>query len=208
MLSYPLKPVLSICRNLFRTLVLMLLFVNQLIYLQTLGLIEGCHMDGASSSLDQNIAHPLVNRSSAESERNIPTGSHHANRTQSIRDLDALSGKGMEKPMPQDQTEDVARKDTPTSTQTQSIEEPLELLRELREKNAHGNLHSSPQYGAGFEQPHTNPTPDASRCSDGTLHLLPEYKILSALAYDTNIYHYCHYHYNTPNVSPGPHHHQ
>jgi len=108
--------------------------------------------------------------------------------------------------MPQDQTEDVARNDTPTSTQTQSIEDSLlKLLGELREKNSHGNLHSSPQYGAGFlGQPHTNPTPDASRSSDGTPPLRPEYKIPPA--YVTKVYHHhYHYHYNTPSgVSPPP----
>jgi len=104
--------------------------------------------------------------------------------------------------MPQDQTEDVARKDTPTSSQTQSIEELLELLRELREKNLHDDLHPSPQYGTAgsFAQPHTNPTPDTSRSSDGALHVLPEYKIPSA--YVTKVYHHYHYHYNTPNISP------
>ena len=105
--------------------------------------------------------------------------------------------------MPQDQTEDVPRKDTPTSTQTQSFEELLELLRELREKNVHDNLCSSPQYDAGsFGQPHTSPTPDASRSSDGTLHSLPEYKIPSV--YVTKVYHHYHYHYNAPNISPPP----
>jgi len=104
--------------------------------------------------------------------------------------------------MPQDQTEDVARKDTPTSSQTQSIEELLELLRELREKNLHDDLHPSPQFGTAgsFAQPHTNPTPDTSRSSDGALHVLPEYKIPSA--YVTKVYHHYHYHYNTPNISP------
>jgi hypothetical protein len=136
------------------------------------------------------------------SERNIPTDSQHVKRTQSIGDLNDLSSKGKEKAMSQDQTEDVARKDTPTSTQTQSIEELLELLRELREKNVHGNLHSSPQYVAdSFAQPHTNPTPHAPRSSDGTLPLLrPEYKIPPA--YVTKVYHHYHYHYNAPNVSP------
>jgi hypothetical protein len=140
-----------------------------------------------------------------ESEsNNILTDSQHANRIQSIGDLDDLSSKGQEKAMPQDQTENVARKDTPTSTPTQSIEELLELLRELRHKNAQGNLHeSSPQYGAGsFGQPHTNPTPEASRSSDGTLPLRPEYKIPPA--YVTKVYHHYHYHYNAPNVSPPP----
>ena len=104
--------------------------------------------------------------------------------------------------MPQDQAEDMARKDTPTSTQTQSFEELLELLRDFRE-NVHGNLRSSPQYGAGyFGQPHTSPTPDASRSSDGTLHSLPEYKIPSA--YVTKVYHHHHYHYNAPSISPPP----
>jgi len=104
--------------------------------------------------------------------------------------------------MPQD-TEDVARKDTPTSSQTQSIEELLELLRELREKNVHGNLRSSPQYGAGsLGRPHASPTPDASRSSDGTLHSLSEYKIPSAFV--TKVYHHYHYHYNAPNISPSP----
>jgi hypothetical protein len=143
-----------------------------------------------------------VNESLEKSECNIPTDSQHANRTQSIGDLDDLSSKGKEKAIPQDQTEDVARKDTPTSTQTQ-IEELLELLRELREKNVQGNLHSSPQYASGsFAQPHTNPTPDTSRSSDGTLPLRPEYKIPSASV--TKVYHHYHYHYNAPNVSPPP----
>ena len=138
-----------------------------------------------------------------KSESNIPTNSQHANRIQSIGDLD-LSSKGKEKAMPQDQTEDVAHKDTPTSTQAQSIEELLELLKELREKNTHSNLHSSPQYAAGFlGQPHTNPTPDTSRSSDGTLPLRHEYKIPSA--YVTKVYHHYHYHYNVPSgVSPPP----
>ena len=135
-----------------------------------------------------------------KSERKIPTGSQQANRTQSIGDLDDLNSKGKEKAIPRDQAEDVARNDTPTST---SIEEILELLKELREKNGQGNLHSSPQYAAGsFAQPHTNPTPDASRKLDGTPHLLPEYKIRSS--YVTKIYHHHHYHYNAPNLSPAP----
>jgi hypothetical protein len=139
-----------------------------------------------------------------KSDCNVPTDSQHANRTQSlIRDLDDLSSKGKEKAMPQDQTEDMACKDTPTSTPTQSIEELLELLRELREKNVHGNFRSSPQYGAGsFGQPHTSPTPNASRSSDATLQLLPECKIPSA--YVTKVYHHYHYHYNAPNISPPP----
>jgi hypothetical protein len=143
-----------------------------------------------------------VNESLEEkSECNIPTDSQHANRTQSlIRDLDDLSSKGKEKAMPQDQTEDVPRNDTRTSTQTQSFEEFLELLREFREKN---DLRSSPQYGAGsFGQPHTSPTPDMSRSSDGALHSLPEYQIPSA--YVTKVYHHYHYHYNAPNFSPRP----
>ena len=138
-----------------------------------------------------------------ESECNIPTDSQHVNSTQNIGDLDDLNSKGKEKAIPRDQTEDVARKDAPISTQTQSIEELLELLRELRDKNVHGNLHSSPQYGAGsFAQPHTNPTPDASRSSDVTLHSLPGYKIPPA--YVTKIYHHHHYYYNVPDVSPPP----
>ena len=134
-----------------------------------------------------------------KSECNIPTDSQHANRTQSlIRDPDDLSSKGKEKAMPQDQTEDVPRKDTPTSTQTQSFEEFLELL-----KNVHGNLRSLPQYGAGsFGRPHTSPTPDTSRSSDDTPYSLPEYKIPSA--YVTKVYHHYHYHYNAPNTSPPP----
>ena len=136
-----------------------------------------------------------------KSDCNVPTDSQHANCTQSlIRDLDDLSSEGKKKAMSQDQTEDVARKDTPTSTQTQSFEELLELLRELREKNIHGNFRPSPQYGAGsLGQPHTS-TPDASRSSDATLQLLPERKIPSA--YVTKVYHHYHYHYNTPNVPP------
>ena len=138
-----------------------------------------------------------------KSECNIPTDLQHANRTRSIGDLDDLSSKVKEKAIPQDQTEDVARKDSPTSIQTRSFEELLELLRELRHKNAQGNLHSSSQYGAGsFGQHHTNPTPDASRSSDGTLPLGPEYKIPPA--YVTKVYHHYHYHYNAPNVSPTP----
>jgi len=137
------------------------------------------------------------------SECNIPTNSQHANRTEGIGDLNDLNDRGKEKAIPQDQTEDVARNGTPTSTQTQLIEELLELLREFREKNVHGNLHSSPRHAAGsFIQPHTNPTPDMSRSSDGTLPLRPEYKIPSASV--TKVYHHYHYHYNTPNVSPPP----
>ena len=133
----------------------------------------------------------------------MPIISQHANRNQSTLLLDSLSSKGKEKAISQDQTEDVARKDTPTSTQTQSIEEILGLLRELRQQNIHGNFHSSPQYGASsFAQPHTNPTLDASRSSDGTLPLLSEYKIPST--YVTKVYHHYHYHYNMPNVSPPP----
>jgi hypothetical protein len=137
-----------------------------------------------------------------ESECNIPTDSQHVNSTQNIGDLDDFSSKGKEKAIPQDEAEDVARKDAPMSIQTQSIEELLELLRELREKNVHRNPHSS-QYGAGsFAQAHTDPTPGASRSSDGTLHLFPEYKIPPA--YVTRVYHHYHYHYNAPNVSPPP----
>ena len=144
-----------------------------------------------------------MNESLEKSESNIPTDSQHVNRIQSIGDLDDLTSKGKEKAAPQNQTEDVAHKDTSTSIQTQSIEELLELLRELRDKNVHGNLHSSPQYAAGsFAQPHTNPTPVASHSSDCTLHLLPEYKIPSA--YVTKVYHHHHYHYNAPNISPPP----
>ena len=158
------------------------------------------------SSVNQNVVRPIVNESlENKSESNIPTDSHsqHANRIQSIGDLDDLTSKGKEKATPQNETEDVARKDTPTSIQTQSIQELLELLRELREKNVHGNLYSPSQHGAGsFGQPYTNPTPDTSRNSDGTLPLRPEYKIPSA--YVTKVYHHYHYHYNAPNVSPPP----
>ena len=132
-----------------------------------------------------------------KSECNVSTDSQHANRTQSIRDLDDLSSKGKEKATPRNQTEDVARKDTPTSTQTQLIKELLllELLREFRDKNVHGNLHFSPQYGAGpFGQPHTNPT------SDTSLHLLLAYKIPSA--HVTEVHHYHHYYHNAPNAFP------
>jgi hypothetical protein len=133
----------------------------------------------------------------------MPTDSHYVNRIQSICDLDDLSSEGKEKVMPQDRAEHVARKDTPTLTQTQSIEEILELLRELREKSVQGNLRSSPQHGAGSSrQPHTNPTPDASRSSDGTLPLRPEHEIPSVSV--TNVYHHYHYHYNVPNASPPP----
>ena len=136
-----------------------------------------------------------MNDSEGKSECNIPTDSQHANRTQSIRDLDDRSSKGKEKAMPQNPREDVAHEDTPNSTQTQSIEVLLllEILRELRDKDVHRNLHFSPQYGAGsFGQPHTNPT------SDAPLHSLPGYEI--PLAHVTEV-HY-HYHFNTPNVSP------
>jgi hypothetical protein len=145
--------------------------------------------------VNQAVAQPNVNESFGEkSECNIPTDSQHANRTQStIRDLDELRSKGKEKAMTQDQTEDVAREDTPTSTQN-AIGELLELLKELREKKVQRNLHSSPHYGAGsFAQPHTNPTPDASRSSDGS----PSMSV-------TKVYHHYHYHYNAPNVSTPP----
>ena len=132
-----------------------------------------------------------------DSECSIPTDSQHANRTETILDLDDLGSKGKKKAMPQDQAEDVARKDSPIST---SIEEILELLRELREKSV---LHSSPQCGpSSFGQSHTNPIPGASRSSDGTLPSLPEYKIPSA--YVTKVYHHYHYHYNAPNICPPP----
>jgi hypothetical protein len=134
----------------------------------------------------------------------VPTNSRHANRTQSILDFDDLSSKGKEKAIPQDQTEDVASKDTRTLIQVQTFEELLELLlREFRQQNIRGNFHSWPQYGAGSSaQAHTNPTTDASRSSDGTLPLRPECKIPSA--YPTKVYHHHHYYYNTPNVSPPP----
>jgi hypothetical protein len=155
------------------------------------------------SSLNQNVARPIEDELLEKSECNVPTDSQHAKRAQTIRDFDDLISKGKEKAMPQDQTEDMASKGTLTSTETQSIEELLKLLRELREKNAHGNLHSSPQYAPGFlGQPHTNPTPGASRSSDGTLPLRPEYKMPPA--YVTKVYHHYHYHYNAPNVSLPP----
>ena len=142
-----------------------------------------------------------MNESLEKSESNIPPDSQHANRIQSIGDLDDLTSKGKEKAAPQNQTEDVAHKDTSTSIQTQSIEELLELLRELCEKNPHSNLHSSPQYAAGFlGQPHTNPTPDTFCSSYGTLPLRPKHKIPSA--YVTKVYHHYHYHYDAPNFSP------
>jgi len=172
---------------------------------QTLDQIPGRHTDRAWGSVNHNVARPIVNESLDESECNIPTNSQHANCTQRIGDLDNLTSKGKKKAMPQHQMEDVAGNDTPTSTQTQSIEDSLlKLLGELREKNSHSNLHSSPQYGAGFlGQPHTNPTPDASRSSDGRLPLRPEYKIPPA--YVTKVYHHYHYHYNAPSgVSPPP----
>ena len=141
-----------------------------------------------------------MNESLENPECNIPTDSQHANRTQSIGDLNDLSSKGKEKAISQDQTEDVAHEGT---THTQLIEELLQLLSEFRKKNVQGNLHSSPQYVAGFfGQPHTNPTPDASRSLDDTLLLRPEYKIPSLSV--TKVYHHYHYHYNTPNVSPPP----
>jgi len=142
-----------------------------------------------------------------KSECNTPTNSLHADRTQSTPDLDELGSKGKEKAIPQDQTEDMAGlKDTSASIQTQSFEELLELLRELRrEKNIHRHLHSSSQYGAGsFGQPHTNPTLDASRSSDSAQHLLPEYKVPSAYVTKVSHHYHYHYHYDTPNVSSPP----
>ena len=169
---------------------------------QTLDPILGHRTEGGWRSVN-NVARLIVNESLENLECNIPTDSQHANRTQSIYDRDDVTSKGKEKAIPQDQTEDVARNSTPTSTQTQLIEELLELLREHREKTVQGNLHSSPQYAGGsFGQPHTNPTPDASRSSDGTLPLRPEYKIPSVSV--TKVYHHYHYHYNAPNVSPPP----
>jgi len=102
---------------------------------------------------------PAVNRSLENSECNIPADSQHANRTQSIRDLNDLSSKGKEKAILQ---EDVAREDTRTSIQAQTFEEFLELLlRGFRQQNIHGNFHS--QYGAGSSvQPLINPTSDAT----------------------------------------------
>ena len=155
---------------------------------------------GAWSSVNQNIARPIVDETSEEkSECTIPTGSQHANRTQS---LDDLSRKGKEN-LAVLRDQDIARKDDLTSTQTQSFEELLELLREFHPQNVRGGFHSSPQYGTGsFARPYTDPTPDASRNLDGTLHLLPEYKIPPT--YVTKVYHHHHYHYNAPNVSPPP----
>ena len=192
------------CCNLFRKLVSFYLIISKLTeqHSQTLDPILG-QTERTWSSVNHNVARPIVSESLEKSECNIPTDSQHANQTRSIGDLDDLSSKGKEKAIPQDQTEDVAHKDTPTSIQTRSFEELLELLRELRERNAQGNLHSSPQYGAGsFGQPHTIPTPEASHSSDGTLPLRPECKIPSA--YVTKVYHHYHYHYNAPNVSPLP----
>jgi hypothetical protein len=141
-----------------------------------------------------------VNESLEEkSECNIPTGSQQTNGT---HDLDELSSKGKEKAVPQDQTEDRARTDSPTSTQISIL---LELLKDLRERKVQRNLHSSPHYGAdSFAQPHTNPTPDASRSSDGTLPSWPEYKIPSVPVNVTKVYHHYHYHYNAPSVSTPP----
>ena len=159
--------------------------MNQLIHFQTLDPIEGYHLEGASSSADQNIAQPIVNRSSVEdSERNIATGSQHGNRTPSMRDLPEPS---KEKAVPRDKAEDAAH--TPTLSR-QAIEELLVLLRarELRENGVQGNFHSSPQYGAGyFAQPYSNS--DAAHISTIT----PEYKMFAT---------HHHYHYNAPNVSP------
>ena len=145
-----------------------------------------------------------MNESLENSECNIPTDSQHANHTQSIGDPDDLSSKGKEKAISQDQTEDVAREGTPTSTQTQLIEELLKLLKEFREKNVQGKRHSSPRYAAGsFGQPHANPTKDASRSPDSALPLRPEYKIPSVSV--TKVYHHYHYHYNAPiEASPSP----
>ena len=171
---------------------------------QTLDPIPGRHVERTWGSVNPTVARLVVNESLENSECNIPTDLQHAaNRTPSIRDLDDLGSKGKEKAIPRDQTEDVTRKGTRTSTRTQLIEGLWELLRGSRDKNGHGYPHSSPQYGAGsFAQPHTNPTPGTSRSSDGTLPLPPEYKIPSA--YVTNVHHHYHYHYNTPNASTPP----
>jgi hypothetical protein len=143
----------------------------------------------ALSSVDQNVAQPIVNRSSVEeSERNFAPGSQHGNRTPSMRDLPESR---RERAVPQDKAGNAAR--TPTSTRKSFELELLELLKALREKNIQGNC-SSPQYGAAsFAQPHTNPTPDASRSSDGS----PSMSV-------TKVYHHYHYHYNSPSVSPPP----
>jgi hypothetical protein len=149
----------------------------------------------ALSSVDQNVAQPIVYRSSVEeSERNFSPGSQHGNRTPSMRDLPESR---RERAVPQDKAGNAAR--TPTSTRKSFELELLELLKALREKNIQGNC-STPQYGAAsFAQPHTNPTPDASH---GTLPLRPEYKIPSASV--TKVYHHYHYHYNSPSISPPP----
>ena len=90
--------------------------------------------------------------------------------------------------MLQDPTEDVAHKDTPTSTWN-SIKE---LLRELHKKKVQSNIHSSQRYGpSSFAHPHTNPTPDMSHSSNGTLPLRPEYKIPSVPV--TKVHHHHHY---------------
>jgi hypothetical protein len=179
------------CCNPFQKLVSIYLILCKLTkqHSQTLDPIPGHHVEQALSSVNQDVTQPNVNESFREkSEFNVPTDSQHANRIQSTnRDLDEFSSKGKENAVPQDQTEDAAL--TPTSTR-RAIEELLLLrTRELRENGVRGNLHSSPHYGAGsFAQPHTNPTPDASHC---TQPLRPEYKIPSASV--TNVYNYNYY---------------
>ena len=159
---------------------------------QTPDPIPGCHAERAWSSVDQNVAQPIVNRSSVEaSERNVASGSQHGNRTPSMHDFlehNKENEHNKEKTVPQDKAEDGTR--TPTLT-PQAIEEFLVLLRrELRENGVQGNSHSSLQYGAGyFAQPYST---DPAHIST----LTPEYKMSWMFA----THH--HYHYNTPNVFP------
>ena len=178
------------------------LFVNQLIHLQTLNLIEGRRVEQVSSSVDQNASQFIVNRSSMEeSERNVATGSYHGDRTPSKPELPEPS---KEKVVPEDKAEDVGR--TPTSTR-KAIKELLVFLRarELRENGIQGNVHSSPHPGAEyFPYPYSNPTAmsDVAHSSHGTS--TSECKMPQMIA--TKVHHHHHYHYNVPNIStpPGP----
>jgi len=181
----------------------MLVLIHLIIYeaithIQTLDPFDGRHMEWALSSVDQDVAPPFANGSSAEgSECNIASDSQYRNRLPSIHDPPESS---KEKAAPQDIAED--SDGTSTSTQ-KSIEELLAMvssrIQELRKNNVQPNSHSPPQSGQYFAQPHSHPIP-VSGMAQSTL--TPEYRMPWIFA--TNVHHHLHYHYNAPNISPPP----
>ena len=113
------------CCNPFRKLVSIYLIICEPSkrHSQTPDLIPDRHTEQALGSVGQNVAPPIVNELLKDkSGCNIPTDSQHANRTQSIRDLEELSSKGKEKAIPSLFSQNHAHEDNHPKTQDPTLD--------------------------------------------------------------------------------------